>query len=71
MHLPKRNWSGGVSVAPDSLNIKLLGIETSHLFQSVLCHGKLIMLLRSITVADGKMEPQKELNKILDRSVIV
>jgi hypothetical protein len=39
----------------DSLNIKLLGIEMSHLFQTVMCHRELIsMLLRSITVPDEK-----------------
>jgi hypothetical protein len=37
MHLLKRNGSGAVSVAlQDSLNVKLLVIEMSHLFQSVL-----------------------------------
>jgi hypothetical protein len=37
MHLLKRNGSGAVSVGPqDSINIKLLGIEVSHLFITVL-----------------------------------
>jgi hypothetical protein len=45
MHLPKRNGSGVVSVAPqDSLNIKLLGIKMSHLFQYVLFVSRIIDL---------------------------
>jgi hypothetical protein len=40
----------------DSLNIKLLKIEMSHLFQSVLFGSQIHVLVKSITVPDGKLK---------------